>query len=228
MAWNVFSPSETISATKFNENFDHMEGTFLPMNGGANTTAAYDVGSATYQWKYGYFLNCVIGSITVAGFGQGVETNSGQLRVPTASIRSAEIADGTISTPDLRTNALIAATSSSSGSQSTGTTITTVQITTIGGAVLIEAHATIVMQGVANNVNISVDRDGTALSGGFQESIYTAPVAGANDANPFSLNLIDKPAAGTYNYNLRYTVVSGSFGSVSLYGLNAVELRGTD
>lgn len=62
--WPTLTEGKKAKASEVEAKFDWLEGAQLPMNAGNFTTGAYDIGSATYQWRSGYFNNVVIGGIT--------------------------------------------------------------------------------------------------------------------------------------------------------------------
>lgn len=50
-AWNVFTPNTRAYSSRVNENFDWLEGNFVPMNGGTKTNNTYDLGESSFRWK---------------------------------------------------------------------------------------------------------------------------------------------------------------------------------
>src|SRR3990167_6117810 len=157
-AWNIFVSHSLGQANKVDENFDWIEGAIEPMNAGSKANDTYDLGSATYVWRTGYFSTAIIlgesvTPTTISTFDNStLEVSSGNIRVKSGGIKGStansggsaqEVSQGTISTPDLRANAVTNQINSGSGSLATGTTLTSAAITTIGGSVLIVAHATI-------------------------------------------------------------------------------------
>jgi len=64
--WPTLTEGKKAKASEVEAKFDWLEGDQWPMKGGECTTSVYDVGSATYQWRYGYFSsNVVIGGTTI-------------------------------------------------------------------------------------------------------------------------------------------------------------------
>src|SRR3990167_397533 len=126
--WNTFSAGQTTSAAKMNENFDWIEQHLIPQTGGSQTSGSFDLGSAAFQWK-----NCWVRAVTINGsrwtfIGDSIDLNSGTLRVKSSAVRGStansggsaqEISQGTISTPDIRANAVTVISNSGSGTQAT-------------------------------------------------------------------------------------------------------------
>ncbi len=63
--WPALTDGKKAKASEVETKFDWLEGTLYPMKDGEFTTAAYDVGSATYRWRNGYFQTVVIGGSTL-------------------------------------------------------------------------------------------------------------------------------------------------------------------
>lgn len=237
--FHTFSQRQTTSAAHMNNNFDWLEQTILPQVNGTVVDNTYDFGSNAFKWRNLYTNNLrLLGKswASLSGtFTDGIETNSGQVRVSsqgalgsTSNVGSGrQIGVGTVSTPDIRDEACTAVTTTSAGGLATGTTITSVTITTKGGKVLVIGHATVNAapngSGVVD-VSCSIDRAGTSIGGGAQNSGWTIVTSFVALAHIFSIHGIDAPSAGSNTYNLRYTINTGSFTSVSLYGLTAVEI----
>ena len=58
--------NRTASAADVNSKFNWLEGHRYPMNGGALTTGAFDIGSSAYKWKTAHFnSNVIVDSVTV-------------------------------------------------------------------------------------------------------------------------------------------------------------------
>lgn len=135
------------------------------------------------------------------------------------------VAQGTISTPDMRTNA-ITKTASSGGSagRTTGTNITSVSITTLGGPVVILANVALGVTVSGGNITVEVDvvRGSTNISGA---QSFASVNTSATCVLAYPIMAIDTPTAGTYTYNLIYTVVQGTFSVIDFYSLQAIELR---
>jgi hypothetical protein len=49
--WNVFLPNTKIRSSEFNENFDWLNGSIVPMNAGSMTDSAYDLGTSANKWN---------------------------------------------------------------------------------------------------------------------------------------------------------------------------------
>lgn len=137
-----------------------------------------------------------------------------------------EISQGTISTVDLRANAVTQIQSSTNTASSHGTDITTVTITTTGGKVLLMAFANINVSASSNNAGVSVDitQGNTAITGGRSVANLGGGITGTQQ---FTLHVcvVDSPVAGTYTYKFSYTIQNGSFVSLSGYSLQAIELK---
>ena len=74
-SWPSLVDGWRAKASEVESKFDWIEGTQLPMVGGAFTTGVYDLGSSTYKWRAGYFGSLVIGGQTLtanASYGVGV------------------------------------------------------------------------------------------------------------------------------------------------------------
>jgi len=52
--WPDLIAGEKATASKVELKFDWIEGSLVPMIGGAKTTGAYDLGEASYHWRKGY------------------------------------------------------------------------------------------------------------------------------------------------------------------------------
>lgn len=238
----AFSAGQLGDANKVNDNFDTFEGTLLPIR--ISTSAgSFNIGSATQQWRTGYFQTSVIFSdlgntTTVSGVdnstmditGGAVGIKAGGIRGSTAnSGGSSREVTGTISTPDIRPGAFTHNTTSASGSQATGTTITSIAVTANSGAtILLMAYATlgITVGGTTGtyNVDISVDRGGTALTGGKANYTFAHP-GSHNDLPSLRVTLLDAPVAGSYTYNFRYTNNSTFTITVDSYAFQIAELK---
>jgi len=62
--WPALTAGEKATASKVEAKFDWIEGSLVPMLGGAKTTGAYDLGEASYCWGTGYINNIVSQKIT--------------------------------------------------------------------------------------------------------------------------------------------------------------------
>lgn len=143
------------------------------------------------------------------------------------------VAQGTISTPDFRTNAVTNIQSSVTSTSFHGTDITTITITTIGKPVLLVASASLSVtptSGPPSLIGVSIDitRDTTGIVGG--EALENRNLSGTsaysgNQTISLGVTVIDTPTAGTYTYRLSYTMQNGSFSSAPRYSLQAIELR---
>lgn len=143
-----------------------------------------------------------------------------------------EISQGTISTPDLRTNAvtLSSAGTGSNSSDSVGTQIVTAAITTIGKPVLIVGHATLTGSSATSvgkargSGSLILDIDGTKIATAFVQ------LAMDDTGNSFDFQwsmpiaFVHTPAAGAHTYKLSY---AGGYSTASAtnYQLSVVELR---
>lgn len=162
------------------------------------------------------YSNMKVGSV------RGSTANSG------GSAQEVEL--GSISTPDIRANAVSTYDEDSSGNASAGTAIGTVTITTLGGPVFITAHANIEITvdgpSEGGDVYLIITRPSVSLSGNYARWKHTGSLGavGTPIAN-LSLNLVDTPAAGTYTYTLSYTVAVGTFNAVDGHAIKAQELR---
>lgn len=238
MSWHSFSAYALSRAAHFNENFDFLEGTIVPHFKGAFTDNAYDLGSSTYKYRTAYIANAIIvAGSTISSFDNStLEVGAGNIRIKSQGVRGStansggterEIVQGTISMPDLRASSVHQYVQSGSGSQNTGTTTSSVQITTLGGPVMITAFANIPVDrdGNVSHVQLSIDRDGTALTGMKQDSIVNGGI-GNPSYHTVGLMGVDNPAAGTYTYNLKYTIVVGTLNAGAMFRrIAAVEMR---
>lgn len=201
---NLFLADGTVNATgAFNLNSHKVTGL-------TNGSSAQDAVAFT-QLSSGNHITA--GGITAATI-TTTQVASNTLTGSTANSggSAGNLATGTVSTPDLRANAVTQVQSSaSSGGTDLPTTVTTQSITTIGGPVLIFATASILNSGT---VSIRVTRGGTAIAGGSQGNV-------AESNGVFSLTCVDTPTAGTYTYNFTATGTS----TVLFFSLVLVELR---
>lgn len=143
------------------------------------------------------------------------------------------IDQGTISTPDFRTNAvtLASSTDDDTGSLSTNTLIGSFNITTIGKPVLIVGSASIygesgtVLSKARCGHGITLAIDGTGLTSS------VSSLSMDNTANSFELTtdvpimFLHTPAAGAHTYALYYQTGGAANPSIRSYHLIAVELR---
>lgn len=134
------------------------------------------------------------------------------------------LSQGTVSTPDLRANA-VTQTQAALDTNSTvnSTSITSKSITTVGGPVLIMAtySASILSNGSAANLQLTVDRGGTAIHGGFTSMSRTTA---STTQTELVICTVDTPVAGTYTYVLRSDSSTG-VSSTNGFSLVLVELR---
>ncbi len=130
------------------------------------------------------------------------------------------IAQGTISTPDLRSGSVTQVIISATGaSADEATVITTANITTVGGKVLILARADFFTDGTsAGGQTWCVTRGGTSITGG--QTNTTTPI---NNASSVNLAIVDSPSAGNYTYN--FTRTTSAHVTISAYSLVLIELR---
>ena len=142
------------------------------------------------------------------------------------------IDQGTISTPDLRANAVTNITGSNSGSTTTSgyTSLTTITLTTIGGPVLLLGSAVVTLNGTTNtfDAHLAITRSG-----------QTSNIPGAlsnwagTDSSQISPNMgqtvnvlgFDNPPAGTWTYTLGYSAVGAITSIGSPYSLVGTEFR---
>jgi hypothetical protein len=64
-AWPDLIDGKKAVASQVELKFDWMEGDIWPMKGGSTTTGVYNIGHASYQWKYGYFDNIILNGVTM-------------------------------------------------------------------------------------------------------------------------------------------------------------------
>lgn len=233
-AWNVFAAGQTASAARMNENWDWREGHLIPQSAGVQANNTNDLGTASNAFRSLYMTSIQFSGSSWQGIdGTTIAVSAGTLYVPTGAVNGStantsaserQIAQGTLSTPDFRDNAVTNYAQTGNSWAGMGTTITTSQIAATGGKILIIGHATINLAATATGpaLEIAIDRDGTALNGGRLMRFHNR--AGAAQF-PISIAVIDAPAAGTYNYNMRYTVTGGSFSSIVFYNLSLLELK---
>lgn len=133
------------------------------------------------------------------------------------------VTQGTISTPDFRTNAVTNIQNTGSGTSGglLSTTALSRTITTIGKPVLILATLSRQYSGGTPLVDVNISRGSSAVLGG--ETQVGAP-AGAPGITA-TIVCMETPAAGTYTYNLSYLDVAGTGGSTISSSLIVVELR---
>lgn len=151
-----------------------------------------------------------------------------------------EIAQGTISTPDIRAGAVTAAKmtlttgditqvqTSASQTSSHGTDLTTVTITTTGGKVLLQGTASITV--VANGsgaagVYLCITNGNSSITGAVNIANVSGVSAGSTQQFSIPVMVVDSPAAGTITYKLSYIINTGTFNSTYSYSLTAVELK---
>lgn len=156
----------------------------------------------------------------------GVASNTLTGSTANSSGSAGNIAQGTISTPDFRANAVTtSATSVANTVGLTGTSVTTVSITTIGKPVLVSYNfnASGTVAGGAMAIDAWVELDGTEITG--SGTIPLSQAASGALRMPIGKTFLHTPSAGAHTYDVRYTVVTGSGVTVSQYSLSAIELR---
>lgn len=242
--WHSFYSGKKTSSTEMNDNFAWIQGDLLPFSSGVLADNTHDLGTFAAQWRTLHLSDSItIGGkrLTSAGIvGYGIELTNGVLNVQTSAIRGSsnnegggggrEIKLGSLSTPDFRDEAVTSIVSTGTSSYTIGdTTITSATITTIGGKVLVCGHATIGFTGddsVPTALILSIDRDGTEIAGGVVTKETGAFIGAAVENKiPLSVICVDAQTAGSYVYNLRYTVTDGTVTSISFYGLTVLEMR---
>lgn len=178
----------------------------------------------------GAYITALTGPVTATGPGSAATTiTSGAVAGSTANSGGTQqqIAQGTVSTPDLRANAVtlpMISTSQTTGLAGTNT-IQTVTITTVGGPVLLTGMANIQVTASGNqsSAQISLYRGGSPLSGG----TMTVDDTNAGTTSPqlfLATQMIDTPIAGTHTYMLNYFIPQGTFLNQTS-SLIAIELR---
>lgn len=145
------------------------------------------------------------------------------------------IQQGTISTPDLRPQAvtLYDMVNSTAAGIVTATTIATKAITTIGGNVLITASGAIDYATGAGTMDavqsVVIKQDGTNLNGGEQTFSYYNHAGGISPTfrAPFSVSVMVAPSPGLHTYTLEYGATGSGFSgtSVTQYSLAVIEFR---
>ncbi len=199
-------------------------GNYLPLAGGT-MSGAINMGSHK-------ITSLTAGSNTgeAIGYRQNGEAVNGSTANSGGS--AGTIQQGTVSTPDLRANAVsqsLQGTPVSSGVVAT-TSIGSISITTIGGPVLLFCSSCISLTGATLGGNkvmdytLGVRRDSTDLHGQFVAFTITSPTTLIADM-PASFTYLDSPAAGSYTYTLYYGVGHGSAPAVLQSNIVAVELR---
>lgn len=245
--WHSFSTGQLGRADQVNENFDWLEGHIVPMNGGTKQNILYSLGGSGQTWR-----SIHIGTALVIGASQTVasvdnvtmEVSSGAFRLKNGGIRGStansggsarEIAQGTVSTPDLRTNAVYSPTLSASGSGAAGTTITAVALTVENNPILVCGFVNMQVSGANPSADVDVDvllvrhnmadATSTFVTGGkLNHTIFNVGIA-SMEMQTFRLAYIDQPGAGNFKYELRYTVNTGLSITTSPYSLFMVELK---
>lgn len=132
------------------------------------------------------------------------------------------IQQGTISSPDFRTNA-VSTTAVNGGSGHTtiyDTVITSTSITTIGQNVLVLANCDIRSLGTAN-MRVAILEDGNNIAN--NDAVFFNG-SGIDYENPVPIMLVRKPAAGVHTYSIGSKTFGGS-PSVGSCILIAIELR---
>jgi len=167
-----------------------------------------------------------MGSNKITGLTQGTATGDA-ISFP---VDSAQIASSAIITSLIAANAVTQVVQASSSTIAAGTAVTGVNITTTGGPVLIFGSLTIVVQstaGGAYNVSTMIWREpsSTSLTGAYATALLSGLGTTVNNAIPMTVIGYDTPAAGTYSYDLGYTVTSGVFQATTTFNIFAIELK---
>lgn len=137
-----------------------------------------------------------------------------------------EVNQGTISTPDLRTNAVTLSSNACGTSNSTdlATTANTISITTIGKPVLILAtvRAIAASDGSKSNIQICVTCDTAAIT---PHNFETATIFSASSqVMVVPMMIYHTPSAASHSYKLTYTSNGGALSSV-IYDFTVIEMR---
>lgn len=159
-----------------------------------------------------------------------VSIASGTLHGSTANSGGSQglIQQGTISTPDLRANAVTQSLRADDGSKggNGASTADSQSITTIGGPVLaianIEVTCTAGPSGWGFDLCISTST--TCTSGSQQDFNTSSPTSGGQEGSLSSSALMSL-AAGTYTVTSKYSLINGSSPSLLKHSLTLIELR---
>lgn len=239
--WNVFTPGTKLKASDINENFDWIEGSIVPNNAGAAAHNTYDMGSYVHLWGVAYFgTSLVLGGQTISSPVNTNNLSGGVWKIKTGGVRGTtansggtqqEIAQGTISEADLRNNAATTIpgdTDFQTIAGSTTSNIASVTIPATGQPILIMGQASIHLAANtagAYTVVVALLRGTTILTGtaSFQQQNDSTSL-GTNTVC-FSVQTFDNPGAGSFTYNIAYTVAGGSFTSAPFHNLIALEFK---
>jgi hypothetical protein len=143
-----------------------------------------------------------------------------------------KVLQGTISSPDLRANAVtqfVQKTGDSGGNSVSGfTIIDTITITTLGGPILLNATVNIdfIQSGGAYVCTIAIWKGSntTALPGAFT-NVQIDGQSGGSETNGQHVQGSETPAAGSQTYHLGYLINVGNSPVVANYNFRALELR---
>lgn len=181
--------------------------------------------AAQYPITASQIANATITSTQIAsGAVRGSTANSGG--------SAQEVSQGTVSTPDFRTNAVsqfLEVSGDGGGHSISGfTVVDSIVITSIGKPILFGGNLNlgVTQSGGVITWTFAVWKQGAsvALPGAFGTYQTTAQVGGSQD-HTITLNASDTPVAGTNTYNIGYIVTVGSSPVVENYNFRAVELR---
>lgn len=226
---NLFLADGTISATgAFNLNSHKV--TNLTNGSSAQDAVAFTQLSTGNAITAGGITNHTITAtqITAATI-TTTEVTSNTLTGSTANSggSAGNIAQGTISSPDFRANAVTANSTSQSGTiGTTGTTITTTSLITIGGPVFVTYHFTVQLSvsGGAGAVSSYLLCDGVEIAGG-----ACTPLGQASAGTLRLLctaSIIHTPTSGAHTYTVGYIQVNGTgFSTATGQSLTAIEMR---
>lgn len=234
-AFNTFVLSTTVSALQMNQNYQWIQGDLIPFSNASLTNNVYDLGSATKRWRNLFCDSIILNSATISNPFDTLRltASNGTIYIPFGGVRGGtanngapqEIATGTVSTPDFRSNAASLVAFTGAGSAVGTTTLTTVSLTTLGGPVLVIGHVTFACTLVSDTADIVVcaNRNGTAIAGAYTNKRTTR----ASGAIGFDLNFfaVDFPAAGSYSYNLMKIENIGSINTIYSMALTLQEFR---
>lgn len=109
-----------------------------------------------------------------------------------------------------------------------GTNITSKTITTSGFPVVIIASATLLISSSSGTSDFTAGilRGSAVISGASIRSyLHIFPTTDHDAAMPFSVAFIDTPAAGTYIYNLNYSLATGTVSSIIQSSIVLIELK---
>ncbi len=227
--WNSYSSFTLADADQVDENFDWLEGDLVPQNAGSLTDAVYDLGTSANSWRTAHLkTSLIIGGTTLSGPADDstLEFNSGNLRIKQLGVAGStansggsarQIAQGTVSTPDIRDNAVTMDQSSNNNPLGSGPSlIATVSITTFGFPVIVMLNAAADINTFAGTVADAVavvTRDGTNIDGNSNRARIGATLISTSTYLPVSFAFIDIPSAGGHTYKATIHVSSGTGGA---------------